>query len=187
MQTSHVDMDRLLRLRLAVARFGEMDSLRWWNTRGLLGQIGEKALSRGFPKTHYFAQAKVVFAVAAERCREVFDLPHSVTLWNLPAEIEDRFESNWPVWIEHAADWSPFFAELASPKSGDLLEEVRRLGLADDVIIQEARQLRRSAENRAVPIPVEAGLSDRVVTLLGLGFFRGEPGAPAIPYMKLGG
>ena len=119
MQTSHVDMDRLLRLRLAVARFGEMDSLRWWNTRGLLGQIGEKALSRGFPKTHYFAQAKVVFTVAAERCREVFDLPHSVTLWNLPAEIEDRFESNWPVWIEHAADWSPFFAELASPKSGD--------------------------------------------------------------------
>lgn len=187
MKTPPVDLDQLLRLRLAVARFGEMDGSRWWNTRGLLGPIGEKALSRGFPKTHYFAQAKIVFTVASERCREVFDPPHSVTLWNLPADIEDRFESNWSHWIERATDWSPFFAGLATPKSGDLLEEASRLGLADEAIIADARQLRRSAENRAVPLPVEAGVSNRTIALLGLGFFRGEPGTPAIPFMKLGG
>jgi hypothetical protein len=164
-----------------------MDCARWWNTRGVLGQFGEKAFKRGFPKTHCFAQAKVAFTVAAERCREIFNPPQSVTLWNLTAEIEDRFDSSWSLWIDQPSDWSCFFAKLADIKSGDFLEEAKRLGIADDSLIQEARQLRRTSENRAVPIPVEAGINTRTVTLLGLGFFRGEPGSPAIPFMKLGG
>src|SRR5262245_13092380 len=91
-----VDLERLMKLRLLVARLGEMDLSRWWNTRGMLGRFGEVAAKRGFPRTHAFAQARVVFAVAAHRCREVFDPPRSMTLWNLPAEVEDRFESEWP-------------------------------------------------------------------------------------------
>jgi hypothetical protein len=47
--------------------------------------------------------------------------------------------------------------------------------------------LRRAAENRAVPIAGEHRPGDRILTLLALGFFRGEPGAPAIPYARLGG
>ena len=43
-----IDLERLLRLRLAVARFGEMDLARWWNTSGQLGRIGAAALKRGF-------------------------------------------------------------------------------------------------------------------------------------------
>ena len=40
-----LDMNRLLKLRLLVARFGEMDQARWWNTHGdVLGQLGEMAL-----------------------------------------------------------------------------------------------------------------------------------------------
>ena len=90
------NLDQLLKLRLLIARFGEMDQARWWNTRGLLGHLGEMALKRGFPKTHFFAQARLVFTVAAHRCREVFDPPRSMTLWNLPAEVEDRFEADGP-------------------------------------------------------------------------------------------
>lgn len=181
-----LDFAHLFRVRLVVARFGEMDLARWWNTRGVLGSIGEKALGRGFPKTHCFAQAKIAFTVAAERCREVFDQPKSVTLWNLTAEIEDRFESEWSRWIDHASDWSSFFAKLEAIKSDDLLNEALQLGLADESLIQEARLLRRAVENRAVPIPIKAGLNTRAITLLGLGFCRGEPGTPAIPFMKLG-
>jgi hypothetical protein len=55
----NIDFDHLFRLRLTVARFGEMDSARWWNTQGILGKYGSLALSRGFPKTHCFAQARV--------------------------------------------------------------------------------------------------------------------------------
>ncbi len=90
---SDLDIDRLLKLRLLVARFGEMDQARWWNTRGVLGRLGEMALRRGFSKTHLFAQARLVFAVASHRCRDVYDPPQSMTLWSLPATVEDRFES----------------------------------------------------------------------------------------------
>jgi hypothetical protein len=60
-----IDFDRLLKLRLIVARFGEMDLAKWWNTRGQLGRLGAATVRRGFPRSHYFAQARSVFAVAA--------------------------------------------------------------------------------------------------------------------------
>jgi hypothetical protein len=182
-----LDLERLMKLRLLVARFGEMDRSRWWNTRGMLGRLGEVALKRGFPRTCSFAQARLVFAVAAQRCRDVFDPPRSMTLWNLPAEIEDRFESQWPRWIERTDSWSPFFAAIQAPQSDDLLQEAGRLGLADNPTLQEVRQLRRAAENRAVPLPGEHRPDDRALTLLALGFFRGEPGVLAVPYARLGG
>src|SRR5277367_4067681 len=88
MTRATLNFDRLLKLRLIVARFGEMDLAKWWNTRGQLGQLGAAAVRRGFPRTHYFAQARSVFAVASSRCREVFDPPKSVTLWQLPETVE---------------------------------------------------------------------------------------------------
>jgi hypothetical protein len=100
MQNDHIDSDRLLRLRLVVARVGEMDLARWWNTQGLLGPRGKVVLARGFPHTHYFAQAHVVFAVARARCHELFDPFGCMTLWGLPAEIEDEFEERWQGWLD---------------------------------------------------------------------------------------
>jgi hypothetical protein len=184
---SALDLDRLLKLRLLVARFGEMDQARWWNTRGVLGPLGATALRRGFAKTHLFAQARLVFAVAAHRCRGLYDPPQAMTLWNLPAAVEDHFESRWADWIDDAQAWSPFFMEIQAPKATDLLTEASRLGLADDKLLREVRPLKRAAENRAVPIPGEHRPANRIIGLLALGFFRGEPGAPAVPYARLGG
>lgn len=58
-----LDLDHLLRLRLAVARFGEMDAAQWWNTKGVLGRLGAMAWPRNFPRTHAFARARTVFTV----------------------------------------------------------------------------------------------------------------------------
>lgn len=69
-----IDLERLLKLRAVVARFGEMDRARWWNTSGQMGSFGTATLRRGFPRTHYFAQARSVFAVAAHRCSEISTL-----------------------------------------------------------------------------------------------------------------
>src|SRR5688500_2391456 len=91
MNPTSIDLDLLLKLRLVVARFGEMDIAKWWNTRGQLGPLGTAALRRGFPRTHRFAQVRSVFAVAAHRCSEVFDPPHSVTLWRLSESFEEDF------------------------------------------------------------------------------------------------
>jgi hypothetical protein len=88
-----IDFERLFKLRLVVARQGEMDVARWWNTQGILGRRGAVVLKRGFPTTHRFAQARIVFEVAKSRCRELFEPPGCMTLWSLPAELEEQFSA----------------------------------------------------------------------------------------------
>lgn len=180
-----VDLDFLLKLRLAVGRFGEMDMARWWNTKGQLSAVGSSALRRGFPRTHQFAQARSVFAVAAHRCSEIFQPPNTVTLWSLPPRVEDQFETRWEHWLDHAGEWHDTFRSLESPKSKDLQELLQALGLAQPADIEQLSRLKRSAEGRAVVIPGTFTGSPRDLTLLALGFARGEPGALAVPYMQV--
>src|SRR5438105_1704856 len=124
-----LNFDRLLKLRLVIARFGEMDLARWWNTRGQLGGLGAAAIRRGLPRTHYFAQARSVFAVAAHRCAEIFDPPDSVTLWRLPEAIEEEFEAKWEHCLDHAAEWAPFFQRLENLQEKDLRVALRSFDL----------------------------------------------------------
>lgn len=180
-----LDLDRLLKQRLAVARFGEMDNARWWNTKGQLGNLGTAALRRGFPRTHYFAQARSVFAVAAHRCQELFDPPGCVTLWRLPEAIEEEFDARWEHWLDDADQWHAFFRNLEGPQDPDLLATLRKLGLANERHAEEFSRLRRSAEGRAVALPGVFSETDDCIALLAVGFGRSEAGAPAVPYMRL--
>ena len=165
MAQASVDFDRLLKLRLVVARFGEMDLAKWWNTRGQLGRLGTAALRRGFPRTHYFAQARSVFAVAAHRCREVFDPPDSVTLWRLPEHIEEEFDARWEHWLDNADEWSPFFQKLEDLQESDLLDGASRIHARHGPRLRAFSRLRRSAEGRAVPLPGPFSGTDDDVTL----------------------
>ncbi|HHH30350.1 MAG TPA: BrxE family protein [Polyangiaceae bacterium] len=182
-----VDLDRLLKLRLVVARFGEMDLARWWNSKGMLGRHGAVVLKRGFPATHHFAQARVVFAVARSRCEELFNPPGCMTLWNLPAEVEEAFEERWQDWLDEGERWAPLFERLAVLKDGDLIEAMSGLELLTSEQRDATLKLRRSAEGRAVPLPGTHRADDGVITLLAAGFARGEAGSPAIPYARLEG
>ncbi len=112
--TVSLDLDRLLRLRLVVARIGEMDLARWWNCKGVLGQLGAQAYRRGLPTTHPFAQARVAFAVARARCTALFDPPASMTLWSLSPELEDPFDEHWQAWLDQPDSWAPVFEQLAA-------------------------------------------------------------------------
>lgn len=178
------DLDRLLQLRLVVARFGEMDRARWWNTRGQLSKLGTLTLRRGFPRTHYFAQARSTFAVAAHRCAEVFDPPGSVTLWRLTAAIEEEFEARWEMWLDNANSWTPFFEQLEELPGTNLERQLRSRDLVSDEDLDAYSRLRRSAERQAVPLPAVFGGSMADVALLALGFARGEEGALAVPYAR---
>jgi hypothetical protein len=180
-----IDFDRLFKLRLAVGRHGEMDAARWWNTQGLLGRRGAVVIKRGFPSTHFFAQARIVFAVARSRCHELFDPPGCMTLWSLPAEVEDQFEEHWQGWLDDGDKWAPFFEQLASVTGDDLLALLKQFDLVSSSQLEAAAKLRRSAENRAVPLPGTHRPGDEIITLLAAGFFRGEPGNPAIPYARM--
>jgi hypothetical protein len=187
MGKTQIDWDHLLRLRLVVARVGEMDNARWWNTNELLGQIGMLALKRGFPKTYAFAQARAVFAVAATRCAQVFDPPDGATLWKLSAVVEEQFSSRWGKWTEESLQWQGFFDKIRSIHGVDLLNTLLNFGLVRKEDAAEARKLRRAADNRAVPLPGTRQLTDETVSLLAAGFFRSEPGRLAVPYAKIEG
>jgi hypothetical protein len=181
---SMVDLEYLLRVRLVVARFGEMDLAKWWNTKGQLGRLGAVALRRGFPRTYRFAQARSVFAVATQRCAEYFNPPGCVTLWSLPESIEEEFDARWERWLDCAADWGPLFHNIETLVGTDLASVLRDFGLVADREIEICSRLRRSAEGRAVPLPGLFSETDADVALLALGFTRGEPGALAVPYLR---
>ena len=179
-----IDFEKLLRLRLVVARFGELDNACWWNTKGQLGKLGALALRRGFPRTYRFAQARSVFAVAAQRCDEVFNPPGCATLWKLPESVEEDFDTRWEHWLDHASDWAPFFERIETLGSTDLVDILRNLELVTAADLDAYARLRRSAEGRAVPLPGVYGGTDADVALLALAFARGEQGALAVPYAK---
>jgi hypothetical protein len=182
-----IHLDLLFKLRLLIARYGEMDVAKWWNTNGILGRYGASAISRGFPRTHRFAQARIAFAVARKRCEEVFSPPGCVTLWNLPAELEDQFESQWHSWLDQGDAWTPYFEKLEGVKPGDLRGLMHDLGLLSPEESQSAAKLRLAAEGKAVPIPGFHKPTDDVLVLLAAGFSCASPGKLAVPYAKLEG
>jgi hypothetical protein len=185
--TESIDLDRLLRLRLVIARYGEMDQAGWWNTTGMLGRQGGIVLERGLPRTHRFAQARAVFSVARSRCQELFDAPGSVTLWKLPAAVEDQFDEHWQAWLGDGDSWKPFFDGLATLEDTDLLSALRNRELLSDAQAETIQTLRRAAENRAVPLPGARAFDDDLIALLAGGFSKGEKSAPAVPYAQLAG
>lgn len=180
---SGIDLDLLLKLRLTVGRFGEMDRARWWNTKGQLGPLGAMALRRGFPRTHYFAQARSVFAVAAHRCAEHYPAPDAVTFWNLGEEIEETFDMRWEHWLDHAEEWSAFFGQIADLSGEDLSAALKSHGLVSESALEGGKRLRRSASGRAVQLPGSFRATGDDAALLALGFACGEPGALAVPYI----
>ena len=180
-----VDLNRLLKLRLIVARHGEMDGARWWNTNGVLGRKGSLLMSRGFPKTHYFAQARLVFDVARARSAERFPaVPGCITLWDLPASVEDAFDTRWADWLDEGDAWSGFFSGLQI-QDNDLLIALRAQDLLGSDHEDQIGRMRRSAEGRSVPISGIRHVDDDTVTLLAAGFSRGEAMKPAIPYARV--
>ena len=184
-QAGLTDLEHLLKLRLVVARIGEMDHAGWWNTQGQLGPLGALALSRGLPRTHYFAQARSVFAVAAHRCDEVFNPPGSWTLWRLPGEIEERFDARWEHWVDAAAEWAPssssrsptFRAPTSPPRS-------KAMSLAGPADLAAMASLRTSAEGRAVPMQAPFAGTDAEITMLALAFALGRPGGLRSPVCR---
>lgn len=182
----NVNFDRLLKLRLVVARAGEMDLQGWWNTKGALGRLGRAVYQRGFPRTAPFAQARTVFAVARARTRELWNPTGCATLWNLPPEVEDAFDDQWQRWLDEPEAWAPVFEALQELR-GDLLVELQSLGVLTDAETQRARELKRSVDGRAVLLSGMRQIDDETLGLLAAGFFRGERGSPAVPYARLEG
>ncbi|WP_030441361.1 BrxE family protein [Actinoplanes subtropicus] len=186
--TSNIDLDLLLKRRLIVARFGEMDLGRWWNTTQL-GSDGAQVLKRGFPRTHFFAQARSVFAVASHRTSERLDplgdvAATSVTLWRLPAEIEEQFDARWEDWLDNAGNWSDLFLRLQRPQ-GDLVSVLLSEGAVSEADLEAHSRLERRVDGPRVRVATAFAGSVSEVAQLALGFAHGAPGELVAPYAGL--
>ena len=182
-----VDLERVFKLRLVIARLGEMDNAGWWNTKGLLGAGGAFVFRRGFPTTHAFAQARTVFAVAAGRCRELFDAPGCITLWHLPAAMEEQFEDHWQSWLDEIDRWRPFFAEAAGLRGRDVFGALRALELIGEREIGIVNRLASPVGNPSLRLPnagSKAEVESEAITLMAAAFARSEPGKLAVPYIQ---
>jgi hypothetical protein len=180
-----VDLERLFKLRLTVARFGEMDRAGWWNTKGMLGGLGKAVVSRGFPQTHLLAQARVVFTVATKRCADVFSPPGHFTLWSLPTALEDAFRERWMEWRDQISNFRPFFDSLESMEGTNLLDVLQSLSLAGDAERDALKGLRVSANGNAMLIPGVHPCNDQIISLLAAGFSRGSKSQLVIPYAAM--
>ena len=179
-----LELDRLLKLRLVVGRAGEADLHGWWNTQGVLGPIGESLFRRGFPRTHPWARARVVFEVARQRCLERYPNPKAVTLWNLPAVIEDAFDHRWASWIESTDQWSPFFRKLQTLTSAPLLESLMDFDLWH---MSHTKVLSNLAHQGSLDVQLpHQPLNDASLTLLAGAFSFSEKGSPIVPWLDLG-
>jgi hypothetical protein len=110
-----------------------------------------------------------------------------MTLWHLPAALEDQFEERWQHWLDEVETWRPFFQDLAAWQGDDVLTALLHFALVSPAQREAVGTLRRAAEGRAVPLPGTHQPNDEVLTILAAGFARGEPGNPAIPYARLEG
>ena len=183
---SEATVEQIAKLRLVIARFGEMDRAKWWNTKGMLANLGEMAISRGFAKTHLFARAQAVFAVASHRCDEIFNPPEACTLWKLPPAIEEKLQDAWAKWLEQPAPWTEFLQQVNQQQSSDLLQTLLRLNLISEAVADQVRRLRRADDARSVPLTSARFCDDASVALLAAAFSRGESGKLAVPWIVFG-
>jgi len=179
-----LNVKNIVALRMAIARHGEMDRTKWWNTKGLLGPLGELALSRGFPKTHVFARSRAAFAVASSRSDEVFNPPDSFTLWRLPVEIEDRVDDAWSKWLESPADWTSFLERLDRTTSMKVPAMLVELDIVSSTSVEKASRLRRDDDLKSVPIRSRGESVQQSVEILALAHSFSEAGKLAVPFIR---
>ncbi len=175
---------KITTLRMTVARQGEMDRSKWWNTKGLLSRVGELAISRGFPKSHVFARARAAFAVASARSEEVFNPPESYTLWRLPVEIEDQIEDAWSGWLESPEEWKELLEKIDAAASNELAPVLADLELVSGNTVKRAKGLRRADDLKSVPLKLDGETPVEAIELLAIAHASSEPGKLAVPFIR---
>jgi hypothetical protein len=178
------ELDWLFKVRTVVARVGEWDVSRWWRTDGQLGPQGAAVMRRGLPRTHYFAQARTVFAVAADRSAQIFDPPGCVNLWRLTETVEDRIDAVWESWLDDAESWRPFFERVASIRSLDLVKALQDFELVTEYDIRARNEMKKSLDERSIQVPGTFEGDRQKTALLALYHSAGSEGNLVVPYAR---
>lgn len=176
--------DSIFNIRRAVARVGESDWLRWWNSSALT-DAGQYAMRRIFRRTPVLSSAHVAIATARVRHDAVVPNEPLVHLFNLGEEYEGAFE-RWLISQKtagSAADPLPrpneeqkrsVAAALASvgitpADNRSEANETLLLGSLPRTVLGDATRRRRAAEQLAAAYTVS------------------EPGRLVVPFFRLEG
>jgi hypothetical protein len=169
-------LDRLVTARMLVARAGERDAMRWWDSEAL-SQGGDFVLRRLFPRSHRKAAWRL--AIEAARIRHATACPiGSIHLFDLGASLERRLGGS----IRH-----DLWAVPPPPHDSDEFEaQIVGLGMSAKVSAQLTLpmdggllQLGTCSKEEAASPEFLLGLIPRLVRAYTLG----TVGKPVLPHL----
>lgn len=111
------DIDRVAlegaRLLLGVARLGDGDLRRWWNSSALDPDVGNYIVPATFPRTGKVAAAQLLLLSAARRHQQILPRSNAIHLFSdrLPFH---RWTWNWLAGQKTRAETDPLIGELES-------------------------------------------------------------------------
>lgn len=176
-------LEYLLRARLWVARLGEGDVLKWWQTEAVLGPDGAFVGPRVLPKTHAVGRARLAFAAARYACDERYPHPGATHLFRLDASTEDQFEGFLHATLDDSRYWEEILGRLEALgpdcEPGQALAEA---GLVDEDLLSAVSSLDLGPDSRSLGLQ-RAPQSESDLALLTAGFARGRTGRLVVPYI----
>jgi len=156
-------LDAILTLRLHVAAFGEQDALGWWDSYAL-GDVGEYALGRLFPRTTRWAALELGSEAARRRQHQLLEgIPGALHLFDLGNQVESMLEARILSYKAGESHGKMPLAVQGRPRSTDDLAVALGHLVGDDAVAQAKSQTPHSATLLQLP-----SLSGADVTALAL-------------------
>lgn len=180
-----VDILSLLKLRLILCRYGELDNQGWWGTERLLSDLGRTVLERAFPRTQSIARTRLALSIASKRAIEIFNPSGCVTLWSMPPEIELAVDDYLLQLTHNDEPIASFIKGIEVLDKSGLSEELQARDLVDSGIISSVKQLRTSDTGKSVQIPGVHIVDDQLIQLLAAAHEFGSIKNLVIPYARL--
>ncbi len=143
--------DAILTLRLHVAAFGEQDALGWWDSYAL-GDVGEYALGRLFPRTARWAALELGSEAARRRQHQLLEgVPGALHLFDLGNQIEPMVEARILSYKVGESHGKLSLAVQSTPRSAEDLAVALGYLVGDDAVAQAKSQTPQSASLLQLP------------------------------------
>jgi hypothetical protein len=138
-------LDTILTLRLNIAAFGEQDALGWWDSYAL-GDVGEYALGRLFPRTAHWAALELGCEAARRRQQHLLEgIPGALHLFDLGSQAESLLHTRILSYKAGELTGKLPMAVHTRPHSADGLDAALRRLVGDDAVAHARSQTPPSA------------------------------------------
>ncbi len=182
-------LDAILTLRLNVAAFGEQDALAWWDSYAL-GDVGEYALGRLFPRTARWAALELGSEAARRRQHQLLEgVPGALHLFDLGNQVESMLEARILSYKAGESHGTLSLAVRSRPRSADDLAVALGHLVGDEAVAQARSQTPQSATLLQLPSLSGAdvmSLALRRARTLATAYVHGDRARLVVPYLLPG-